>query len=141
MRIREAFVTEKNLQILLRTINPQPHPEPIAFSKAETAPAEAICTFREAEGLTVLLPTTDADRLGLPYSYVAAWITLTVESDLDAVGFLAAITQRLALAGISCNVVSAVHHDHLFVPFDKRDEAVRILRELQTDVRADSAHG
>jgi hypothetical protein len=127
-------VTEKNLQTLLRTMNPHLHSAPIAFAKASTAPVEAICTFREDEGLTVLLPVADADRLRLPYSYVAAWITLTVESDLDAVGFLAAITQHLAAANISCNVVSAVHHDHLFVPFDQGAEAVRILRSLQSDV-------
>lgn len=133
-------MTEKNLRTLLRTMNPQLHPQPIAFAKAAAAPPEAICTFREDEGLTVLIPVEDAGRLGLTYSYIAAWITLTVESDLDAVGFLAAITERLAEAEISCNVVSAFHHDHLFVPFDKRDEAVRILRELQSDVRTDSAH-
>ena len=134
MCVREAKVTEKNLQTLLRSINPKLHPDPIAFTKADSTPAEAICTFREEEGLTVLLPAADADRLRLPYSYVAAWITLTVNSDLDAVGFLAAITRRLADADISCNVVSAIHHDHLFVPFDKGSEAVRILRALQSDV-------
>jgi uncharacterized protein len=134
MCLREAVVTEKNLQTLLRSINPKLHADPIAFAMAETAPAEAICTFREDEGLTVLLRTRDAERLALPYSYVAAWITLTVDSDLDAIGFLAAITERLANANISCNVVSAVRHDHLFVPFDRRDDAVRILREMQSDV-------
>ena len=127
-------MTEKNLQTLLRTMNPHLRSVPIAFAKSSTAPAEAICTFREDEGLTVLLPVSDADKLRLPYSYVAAWITLTVESDLDAVGFLAAITERLAAANISCNVVSAVHHDHLFVPYDQGAEAVRILRSLQSDV-------
>jgi uncharacterized protein len=127
-------VTEKNLLTLLRTMNPHLRPTPIAFAQAPTIPAEAVGTFCEDEGLTVLLPAADADRLRLPYSYVAAWITLTVESDLDAVGFLAAITERLAAANISCNVVSAVHHDHLFVPFEQGAEAVRILRSLQSDV-------
>ncbi|MEY9903549.1 hypothetical protein ABIA44_007723 [Bradyrhizobium sp. USDA 329] len=57
-------------------------------------------------------------------------ITLTVHSALDAVGLLAAITARLAEAGISVNAVSAFHHDHLFVPADRADEAMAVLREM-----------
>jgi hypothetical protein len=49
---------------------------------------------------------------------------LTVHSSLEAVGFLAAITARLAETGISVNVVSAFYHDHLFVPHDRADEAL-----------------
>ena len=63
--------------------------------------------------------------------YVAAWITLTVNSDLDAVGFLAVISRALATANISCNVVSAVHHDHLFVPYREGERAIEVLRQLQ----------
>ena len=43
-------------------------------------------------------------------------ITLDVHSSLESVGFLAAVSARLAAAGIPCNAVSAFHHDHLFVP-------------------------
>ena len=57
-------------------------------------------------------------------------ITLTVHSALDAVGFLAAITARLAEAGISVNAVSAFHHDHLFVPVDRADEAMALLQNM-----------
>jgi hypothetical protein len=54
-------------------------------------------------------------------------VTLTVHSALDAVGFLAAITTRLAAAGISVNAVSAFFHDHLFVPVGRAEETVEIL--------------
>jgi hypothetical protein len=54
-------------------------------------------------------------------------ITLNVFSALDAVGFLAAVTARLANAGISVNPVSGFHHDHLFVPADRAEEAMRLL--------------
>ena len=60
----------------------------------------------------------------------AAWITLTVQSDLNAVGLTAVVSTALAKAGISCNVIAAVHHDHLFVPVDRADDAMRVLRGL-----------
>ena len=50
--------------------------------------------------------------------------------DLEAVGFLAAITTRLAEDGIPVNAVSAFHHDHLFVPLDRLDDAMAALAEL-----------
>ena len=57
-------------------------------------------------------------------------ITLTVHSSLEAVGFLAAITARLAAAGISVNAVSGFYHDHLFVPEHKADEALHHLQNM-----------
>lgn len=108
---------------------PQLHPEPFVFVTVEHPPAEAIATFRESEEMTAILPKETADGRGLSYTYVAAWITITVHSALDAVGFLAPVMAKLADAGISCNVVSAVHHDHLFVPWEKRDETMAILRQ------------
>ena len=62
-----------------------------------------------------------ADQYALPYTFVAAWITLEVHSALDAVGLTAAFAQALTAAHISCNVVAAYFHDHIFV--DKKDAA------------------
>ena len=98
------------------------------FCGAEVA--GAVATFREREGITSIVERSRADELRIPYSYVAAWITLTIDSDLEAVGFLAAVTGALAAAAISCNVVSALHHDHLFVPAPRAEEAMHILRQL-----------
>lgn len=95
----------------------------------------AIAMLRESEGPTSIIPRQQADERSLPYSFVAAWITLEVDSDLQAVGFLAAISTALAAAGISCNVVSAMHHDHLFVPFSARHEAMNILDELSRSAK------
>ncbi|MBU0590574.1 ACT domain-containing protein, partial [Candidatus Micrarchaeota archaeon] len=55
---------------------------------------------------------------------------LTVNSDLFAVGFLAKITTALAAKGISMNAYSAYHHDHLLVPFERKEEAMEILDKL-----------
>ena len=62
-------------------------------------------------------------------------VTLTVQSALDAVGFLAAITARLAAAGISVNAVSAFFHDHLFVPAGRAEEIVEILSCMAVDAK------
>jgi hypothetical protein len=60
-------------------------------------------------------------------------ITLEIHSSLEAVGFLAAITARLAEAGMGVNPVSAFHHDHLFVPAERAAEALRILEAVARD--------
>jgi len=86
--------------------------------------------FHEQEGATIVVRREEAESAGLAYRFVSRLITLTVHSSLEAVGFLAAITARLAEPGISVNAVSAFHHDHLFVPDDRADEALRLLRDL-----------
>jgi uncharacterized protein len=86
--------------------------------------------FREREGVTFVVRREDAEREGLPYQFASRLITLTVHSALDAVGFLAAVTAQLAAAGISVNAVSAFHHDHLFVPEDRAETALRLLQEM-----------
>ena len=60
-------------------------------------------------------------------------ITLNIHSSLEAVGFLAAITTRLAAAGMGVNPVSAFYHDHLFVPAERAEEAMELLRQLARD--------
>lgn len=86
-----------------------------------------VCTFVELEGLSAILPRDDAQRAGLHSLFESRLITLTIHSSLEAVGFLAVLTARLAEARIPCNVVSAFHHDHLFVPVDRADAAMDLL--------------
>jgi hypothetical protein len=43
----------------------------------------------------------------------------------------AAVSRVLAEAGISCNVVAAVHHDHLFVPAEQGAAALALLEGMQ----------
>ena len=92
-------------------------------------PAEA--TVREDEGMTVVLRRERADELGLPYDYVAAWITLRVDSTLEQIGLTALFSRALADAGISCNVLAGLRHDHLLVPADRAGEAIDVLRGLR----------
>jgi hypothetical protein len=89
-----------------------------------------VMTFREREGLTLVLREEDALAAGLTGTYRCRLITLNVRSALTAVGFLAVITTALAEAGISVNAASAFHHDHLFVPVERADEVMTRLRNL-----------
>lgn len=123
------------LPLLLRTLTPVLHPGVFAFAilpePADPTGLAPIAWFREAEGLSVILPEAQAVAAGLDVLYRAAWITLEVHSDLAAVGLTAAVATTLAEAGISCNVVAAACHDHLFVPSADGPKAVLELQALQ----------
>jgi uncharacterized protein len=89
--------------------------------------------FREEEGITVVLKKEIADKQMLEYSFVASWITLTVHSSLESVGLTAAFSKALSENGISCNVVAAVNHDHIFVPKKDGEKALKVLTKLSED--------
>ena len=91
---------------------------------------EVIGSFREAEGLTVIVPLAQARKAGLAFEYTAAWITLNIHSALEAVGLTAAFATALGNAGISCNVVAAYYHDHIFVGEADAAEAMQVLWKL-----------
>ena len=131
----DAASGETDLATLLATMSPYLNGGSYVFVQAEgTAGVEdAVVTVAEPEGLTLVLPRERADDLGLPYSFVASWITLQVHSALEAVGLTAAFSAALTGEGISANVVSGYFHDHLFVPEDRRDDAMRALRRLSGD--------
>ncbi|MEK6978875.1 MAG: ACT domain-containing protein [Candidatus Micrarchaeota archaeon] len=88
-----------------------------------------LLVFREDEGITLIIEKKIADKNNLKYSDSETWalITLTVHSDLSAVGFIAAITTKLAKSGIPVNAVSAYYHDHLFVPHAMAVKAMQAL--------------
>lgn len=86
--------------------------------------------FREEEAITVILKKEVADQLELKYEYIAAWITLTIHSSLAATGLTAAFANALAAENISCNVVAAYYHDHIFVAKKDADKAMLALKKL-----------
>jgi hypothetical protein len=89
-----------------------------------------LMTYAEDEGITVVVEKQSAESAGIPFEPTWSLITLTVHSDLEAVGFIARMATELADAGISVNVVSAYYHDHLFVPPDKAQLAMKVLESL-----------
>ena len=104
---------------------------------AAAAATLARATFAEDEGLSLILPKADADRLGLAYDTPMKQITLMVYSSVSGVGLTAAVTTELARRKIPANVVAASHHDHIFVPKKQADDAMELLRALQARAQAD----
>jgi hypothetical protein len=99
-----------------------------SFERAATL--NPVCIFQEDEAVTVIIPKHQADNVALPYSVVCAWITLTVHSSLEAVGLTAAVSKALTNANISCNMVAAYYHDHIFVPMKDAKQAMETLVKL-----------
>ena len=119
-----------DLAELLRTMEPVLFAEPYGFAVwGGPLPFAAFATVAEAEGLTVVAPLAAMQAAGV-VSDPWARISLTVHSDLAAVGLTAAFAGALGRVGISCNVIAGYHHDHLFVQWDRREAAMVALREL-----------
>jgi hypothetical protein len=125
---------ETDLAKMLRTLAPVRQPGSYVFCTVASLHgldiSESIGLFREPEGITLILPQAAADRLQLPYSYEAAWLMLTVHSALEAVGLTAAVAQALTAAQVSCNVMAAYYHDHIFVATRDADKALQALQKL-----------
>lgn len=122
---------ETNLDKLLKAMQPFLNEGEFVFcsiANTQTIPtADLLFTFKENEGLTVVLKKELADALQLHYTFIASWITLTVHSSLEAVGLTAAFSNALATAGISCNVVAAFYHDHIFINKTDTEKAMEVL--------------
>ena len=125
---------ETDLEKLLRGMKPELNKGEFVFctvdSTDHTATLNPVCIFQEQEGITVILPKHQADDAALPYSIICGWITLTVHSSLEAVGLTAAVSKALTSANISCNVVAAYYHDHIFVPVQDAHQALDVLAKL-----------
>ncbi|NLS21142.1 ACT domain-containing protein [Rhizobium sp. P40RR-XXII] len=93
----------------------------------------AIGTFRESEGLTIITERGNAFEAGLDVSIAMRQITLNVKSALEGVGLTAGVSVALAEAGIPSNMVAAFHHDHIFVPAELADRAMRVLKSVQDE--------
>ncbi|WP_068944655.1 ACT domain-containing protein [Chryseobacterium timonianum] len=126
---------EVNLNNILKNLNPVlnegkyvyctvDHIDDILFSKV-------LFLFKETESITVVVKKEDAEELNLSFSYVASWITLEIHSSLSAVGLTAKFSQALSDAGISCNVVAAYFHDHIFVDEKDTTQAIKVLNALK----------
>lgn len=91
---------------------------------------DPVMVFAEDEARTAIVTAGEAERAGLTGDFPCAWITLRVHSSLTAIGLTAAVATALTEDGISCNVVAAYHHDHLFVPHDRAADAMDALHRL-----------
>ena len=112
---------ETDLGRLLAGLTPVLDATEYGFETVAEAPplGDAFALIREAEGVTIIRPGSGW-----------AWITLGVHSSLAAIGLTARVARALAGQGISANIVAAFHHDHVFVPWDRREEALAVLLRL-----------
>ncbi|MBJ2126986.1 ACT domain-containing protein [Flavobacterium sp. IB48] len=128
---------ETNLSTILENLNPLLNNGKYVFTKVDSLDlipfSKILFLFKEQEGITVVLEKYFAEELNLNFSYVASWITLEVHSSLAAVGLTAAFSQALGKANISCNVVAAYLHDHIFVDENDAQKAMDVLLKLKEE--------
>lgn len=125
---------EKDLAAILASLSPVLDREIYTFatvSESEVGKLDRpLGLFRESEGVSVICLLAEARARGLKHEGEFRKITLSVHSSLQAIGLTAVVATALANRGIPCNVVAGFHHDHLFVPATRADEAQTILSGL-----------
>lgn len=128
---------ESNLNELLRTLTPVLCDRKYIFSVVDPVTfvdghVDIWARIEEEEGATIV--SVDAN-LEWQRIEAARWarITLGVHSSLAAVGLTASVAGALAAAEMPANVLAGFHHDHVFVPWDRRQEALLLLQALSRD--------
>lgn len=92
----------------------------------------AHASVREGPTTSHVITVADAEARGFDVLVELAWLTLTVESSLEAVGLTAHVSAVLAARDIPCNVLAGLRHDHLLVPHDRAEEAAVALTERRS---------
>jgi len=114
---------ERDLAKLLADLQPELSPDRYAFVPTDNPRFDdgVFALVREDEGVAAIRVDPAGEW---------ARISLGVHSNLEAVGMTAALSRALTEAGISANVVAGLHHDHIFVPWDRREQALKVLQGL-----------
>jgi uncharacterized protein len=137
--MRSGVVGERDLAKILHGLAPRLEsneytfctvPAPRVQDLERLVTVQPLLLFREDAGVTLIVRRSEAERLGLGGS--AGWrrITLSVHTHLHATGLTAIVATALAEQQIPVNMVAGYYHDHVFVPTDRADEALRVLQEL-----------
>ena len=126
---------EMDLAVLLRSMEPVLDAAPYGYGVVPVGgvvPDGVFAVIAEAEGMTVVAAVDLLSLAGIAFDGQWARISLTVHSALAAVGLTAAIAAALAKQGISANVVAGFYHDHVFVQWARRADAMAALNALRT---------
>jgi len=129
---------ETNLKKLLASMSPKLMADEYVFCSVQGEyhdfhELSPLASYREEEGLTLVVTKESAIAKKLPFESVFKGITLTIHSSLDAVGLTAAVSTKLADKGISANVIAAYYHDHIFVQAEKAELAIEALGEFSRE--------
>lgn len=121
-----------DLRVMLQTMQPVLAPQHYGIVTCATLPAglTPFATVAEVEGLTVIATLDALSAIGVAADASWALISLTLHSDLQAVGLTAAFAKALTDEGISANVIAGYYHDHILVQWDKADLAMKALQDL-----------
>ncbi|MFT4864997.1 MAG: hypothetical protein ACI9CV_001731 [Ilumatobacter sp.] len=133
-----AVPGETDLDKMLASLQVERRPGVFTFVEVAVPTSELLAAahgmVNEAESTTLILPVQAAELAGLPVDIELAWLSLTVQSSLEAVGLTAAFAATLGTHDIPCNVLAGYHHDHILVPVDKAQLAIDALNAYSTPV-------
>ena len=133
------MAAETDLKRLLATMQPTLSPETYVFCSLKDmdrlGALKPRMLFVEAEGLTLIIEREAALAEDLAFEFECRMITLNVHSALEAVGFGNG-NSALAKLGMGVNPVAGFYHDHLFVPADRAQDALRCLQSLSSKAAA-----
>ena len=112
--VDESFIfmtTDQSLSSISNTLNP-------------------IASFKEKEGLSIVITQATADKNAITYDSVFSCISLGVHSSLESYGLISTISRELTQNNISTNVFSGYYHDHIFVQSSKAHQALEIISKI-----------
>jgi hypothetical protein len=120
---------ERDLGVLLATLDVERRPGTFVYHQRSSAAAAvpgALATIDEGDTTTYIVDEGTLDG----GEFRSAWLTLTVDSALEAVGLTAAVAAALAAEGIPANVLAGYAHDHVLVPVERAEDAIVAIRRL-----------
>ncbi len=129
-----------SLRSVFQTMHVSCDNDPYGFATKEGEVAVAIRDvaglFHEDEGLTIIASTRYLESIGLAYTGPYARLTISFSATHNIPGFSAILVQKLAEVGIPTGVIAAYFHDHIYVPYDYRKEAIALLKNLRNEPEA-----
>ena len=128
---------EEDLSSILNNLQPELLIEDYVFITSDDDSdsqnkLDPIATFKEKEGVTLVITQERAQGNNLQYNPVFSCISLGVHSSLTSVGLIAAISKSLSDNGIACNVFSGYFHDHIFVQKSLSTQALEVINNIKT---------
>ena len=93
-----------------------------------------VAIVRESEGIAAVFEEAAKGPLSAytekKFEGPFALITLSAATDLQAVGITAAVSSALAKEKIPANTFAGYYHDHILVPYESKEKAVKIISAL-----------